>query len=128
MNQTEKLQKEADHYTKKYEWERRNLLTLKASESKLQGQIEHLKGSVAKLKKESDEGEVKVMFTKMRNLQKQIDINDKRYNETMGEIAKLKSAINLLRQQKTMYQNNLKSLESDIERADGEINNLMQNI
>jgi|LakMenE18May11ns_1017448.scaffolds.fasta_scaffold9504640_2 hypothetical protein len=54
--------------------------------------------------------------------------NDKRYNETMGEIAKLKSAINLLRQEKTMYQNNLKSLESDIERADGEINNLMQNI
>ena len=37
MNQTEKLQKEADHYTKKYEWERRNLLTLKATESKLQG-------------------------------------------------------------------------------------------
>lgn len=54
--------------------------------------------------------------------------NDKRYNETMGEIAKLKSAINLLRQEKTMYQNNLKSLESDIERADSEINNLMQNI
>jgi len=46
----------------------------------------------------------------------------------MGEIAKLKAAINLLRQEKTMYQNNLKSLESDIERADGEINNLMQNI
>jgi hypothetical protein len=30
------------------------------------------------------------MFTKMRNLQKQIDINDKRYNETMGDIEKLK--------------------------------------
>lgn len=50
------------------------------------------------------------MFTKMRNLQKQIDINDKRYNETVGEIAKLKTAINLLRQEKTMYQDNLKSL------------------
>jgi hypothetical protein len=32
----------------------------------------------------------------------------------MGEIAKLKNAINLLRQEKTMYQNNLKSLEGDI--------------
>lgn len=57
------------------------------------------------------------MFTKMRNLQKQIDINDKRYNETMGEIAKLKDAINQLRQEKTLYQNNLKSLQNDIERA-----------
>lgn len=46
----------------------------------------------------------------------------------MGEIAKLKNAINLLRQEKTMYQNNLKSLENDIEKADGEINSLMQNI
>jgi hypothetical protein len=32
----------------------------------------------------------------------------------MGEIAKLKKAIDLLRQEKTMYQNNLKSLEGDI--------------
>ncbi len=40
--------------------------------------------------------------------------NDKRYNETMGEIARLKKAIDLLRQEKTMYQNNLKSLEGDI--------------
>lgn len=122
------MQKEADHYTKKYEWERRNLLTLQGVESKLHGEIEQLKKTVATLKKESEEGEVKVMFTKMRNLQKQIDINDKRYNETMGEIAKLKTAINLLRQEKTMYQNNLKSLENDIEKADGEINSLMQNI
>jgi hypothetical protein len=68
------MQKEADHYTKKYEWERRNLLTLKGVEEKLQGEIEGLKKDVAKLKKESEEGEVKVMFTKMRNLQKQIDI------------------------------------------------------
>jgi hypothetical protein len=29
---------------------------------------------VAGLKKESEEGEIKLMFTKMRNLQKQIDI------------------------------------------------------
>lgn len=33
-----------------------------------------LKDSVAKLKKESEDGEVKMMFTKMRNLQKQVDI------------------------------------------------------
>jgi predicted nucleic acid-binding Zn-ribbon protein len=74
LNQTEKMQKEADHYTKKYEWERRNMLTLQGVESKLHGEIEQLKKTVAQLKKESDEGEVKVMFTKMRNLQKQIDI------------------------------------------------------
>ena len=35
----------------------------------------------------------------------------------MGEIAKLKDAINQLRQEKTMYQNNLKSLQTDIEKA-----------
>jgi hypothetical protein len=40
----------------------------------LRGDIEELKKKVATLKKESDEGQVKVMFTKMRNLQKQIDI------------------------------------------------------
>lgn len=40
----------------------------------MHGDIEELKKNVAKLKKESEEGEVKVMFTKMRNLQKQIDI------------------------------------------------------
>ncbi len=33
-----------------------------------------MKRSVASLKKESEEGDVKLMFTKMRNLQKQIDI------------------------------------------------------
>jgi multidrug resistance efflux pump len=46
----------------------------------------------------------------------------------MGEIVKLKKAIDLLRQEKTMYQSNLRSLETDIEKADGEINSLMQNI
>ncbi len=35
LNQTEKMQKEADHYTKKYEWERRNLMTLQGMEAKL---------------------------------------------------------------------------------------------
>ena len=35
----------------------------------------------------------------------------------MGEIAKLKDTINQLRQEKGMYQNNLKSLQNDIERA-----------
>jgi hypothetical protein len=48
------MQKEADHYTKKYEWERRNLLTLQGVELKLHGEIESLKRNVAQLKKESD--------------------------------------------------------------------------
>lgn len=58
------------------------------------------------------------MFTKMRNLQKQIDINDKKYNETMGDIDKLKREIDLLRQEKSLYQSNLAKLEDDIEKAD----------
>lgn len=98
-------------------------------------EVEQLKKNVAKLKKESEDGEVKVMFTRMRNLQKQIDIvnfllmqNDKRYNETMGDIEKLKKEINALRQEKIMYKNNLKSLEGDIEKADHEITQLMENI
>lgn len=35
INQTEKMQNEADNYTKKYEWERRNLMTLKGVEANL---------------------------------------------------------------------------------------------
>lgn len=46
----------------------------------------------------------------------------------MGEIEKLKKEINALRQEKIMYKNNLKSLESDIEKADHEITQLMENI
>ena len=46
----------------------------------------------------------------------------------MGEIAKLKDTINQLRQEKTMYQGNLKSLQGDIEKAETEINNLTENI
>ena len=46
----------------------------------------------------------------------------------MGEIAKLKDTINQLRQEKTMYQTNLKTLQGDIEKAEYEINNLTDNI
>ena len=46
----------------------------------------------------------------------------------MGDIDKLKKEINALRQEKIMYKNNMKSLEVDIEKADQEINNLMENI
>lgn len=51
LNQTQKMQMEADHYTKKYEWERRNLMTLKGVESGLQQEVASLKTNVAKLKK-----------------------------------------------------------------------------
>jgi len=44
--------------------------------------------------------------------------NDKRFNETVGEIEKLRNDINLLRQEKTMYQSNLKTLQSDIDSAE----------
>ena len=74
LNQTEKMQHEADYYTKKYEWERRNLITLKGVQSNISHEVAALKSSVAKLKKESDEGEIKLMMTKMRNVQKQVDI------------------------------------------------------
>ena len=53
MNETERLQEDADKYTKKYEWERRNLMTLKTVEANLQHELATLKNSVAKLKKES---------------------------------------------------------------------------
>lgn len=46
----------------------------------------------------------------------------------MGDIEKLKKEINALRQEKIMYKNNLKSLEGDIEKADHEITQLMENI
>jgi hypothetical protein len=39
INIIEKMQKEADHYTKKYEWERRNLLTLQTAESNLKIEV-----------------------------------------------------------------------------------------
>lgn len=51
LNQTEKMQQQADHYTKKYEWERRNLMTLKGVEGNLSEEVKNLKKSVAKLKK-----------------------------------------------------------------------------
>jgi predicted nuclease with TOPRIM domain len=54
--------------------------------------------------------------------------NDKRYNETMGEIGRLKDTINQLRQEKILYQNNLKSLQGDIDKAENEINTLTDNI
>ena len=46
----------------------------------------------------------------------------------MGDIDKLKKEINLLRQEKAMYQKNLKGLENDIEKADSEIVTLMNEI
>ena len=74
FNQTEKMQHDADYYTKKYEWERRNLITLKGIEASLNSEVVALKDSVAKLQKDSNEGEIKLMSTKMKNLQKQVDI------------------------------------------------------
>lgn len=46
----------------------------------------------------------------------------------MGDIDKLKREIDLLRQEKAMYQKNLKGLEQDIEKADSEITQLMTEI
>lgn len=39
----------------------------------METEIENTKARVCKLKKECEEGEMKVTFTKMRNLQKQVD-------------------------------------------------------
>jgi hypothetical protein len=39
----------------------------------METEIEKTKAIVAKLKRECEEGDMKVTFTKMRNLQKQID-------------------------------------------------------
>ena len=90
MNETERLQDDADKYTKKYEWERRNLMALKTTEAQLQHELATLKNSVAKLKKDCDVGEVKVMFTKQRNLQKQIDsVTFLDYIRTTNDIMRL---------------------------------------
>ena len=51
MTQAEQMQIDADTYTKKYEWERRNLMTLKGVEANLNNEVATLKNSVAKLKK-----------------------------------------------------------------------------
>lgn len=48
---TQKMQRESDQYTKKYEWERRNLMTLKSVEANLQNEVADLKETVTKLKK-----------------------------------------------------------------------------
>ena len=51
LTQAEQMQIDADTYTKKYEWERRNLMTLKGVEANLTNEVATLKNSVAKLKK-----------------------------------------------------------------------------
>lgn len=84
----------------------------------MEKEIEATKTSVAKLKRECEEGDMKVTFTKMRNLQKQVDSYDKRYNDTIGEIERVKAEINALRQEKTMYTGNLHSVEADIQKAE----------
>ena len=57
---------------------------------------------------------MKVTFTKMRNLHKQVDSYDKRYNDTIGEIERVKAEITALRQEKQLYKENLHSIEEDI--------------
>ena len=49
-------------------------MTLKGVEVGLQDQVANKKESVTKLKKEAEHGEIKLMYTQKRNLQKQIDI------------------------------------------------------
>lgn len=94
----------------------------------LEAEIQSTKNSVAKLKRECEEGDMKVTFTKMRNLQKQIDSYDKRYNDTLGEIDRVKAEINALRQERIMYKGNLESIEADIQRADEDLDRVYQEI
>ena len=46
----------------------------------------------------------------------------------MGEIDKIKREVETLRQEKTMYQNNLRNIDGDIEKADQEIAKLAHEI
>lgn len=71
---------------------------------------------------------MKVTFTKMRNLQKQIDAYDKRYNDTLGEIERVKKEITMLRQERILHRGNLTSIEEDIARAEEQLENIFQEI
>ena len=63
MDETQRLQDGADKYTKKYEWQRRNLMTLKNVEASLQQELANLKTNLTKLKRDCDKGKLKLMFT-----------------------------------------------------------------
>ena len=77
---------------------------------------------MTKLKRDCDEGQMKVTFTKMRNLHKQVDSYDKRYNDTLGEIERVKTEITALRQAKLLYRDNLRSIEEDIANTENLLN------
>jgi predicted nucleic acid-binding Zn-ribbon protein len=96
--------------------------------SNIEAEIEKTKESVMKLKRECEVGETKVTFTKMRNLQKQIDAYDKRYNDTLGEIERVKAEITALRQARLLYKDNLTSVEEDIAHAEQQLEGIFQEI
>jgi hypothetical protein len=62
------------------------------------------------MEKDVKQGDTKKNRIKAKNLQKDIEIYENKQNETVGEIEKLKKAIELLRQEKTLFKNNLKGM------------------
>lgn len=64
------------------------------------------------MEKDLEMGDTKKNRIRAKNLQKDIDIYDNKQNETKGEIDKLKKAIELLRQEKSMYKKNLAGMEN----------------
>lgn len=53
---------------------------------------------------------------------------DKRYNDTLGEIERVKTEITALRQEKLLYKGNLNSIEEDIAKAEQQLEGIYQEI
>jgi chromosome segregation ATPase len=91
-------------------------------------EIKATKQSIARMEKDCEEGDTKKNRIRSKNLLKDIDIYDSKQNETIGEIERLKKTIELIRQEKSLYKNNLKMMELEIQRAEDQTEKLYQDI
>jgi len=90
--------------------------------------LKKVKQSIIRMEKDCLEGETKKNRTRSKNLLKDIEIYDNKQNETIGEIDKLRGAIELLRQEKTLFKNNLRTMELEIQQAADDTERLYQDI
>lgn len=91
-------------------------------------EIKKVKQSIAKMEKDCEEGDTKKNRIRAKNLMKDIDIYDNKQNETIGEIEKLRGTIELLRQEKALFKNNLRTMELEIQQAADNTERLYQDI
>lgn len=62
------------------------------------------------MEKDVSVGDTKKNRIRAKNLMKDIDIYENKQNETIGEIEKLRGVIELIRQEKALFKNNLRSM------------------